>query len=1276
MPITQSDRFQRGLERQGLTPEEVSMAMRAEGFNVEVAQANPTQEATDLGQARDDWEESGITQWIKSQGLPVPELEEMLDTVGQGLGRVASLRQGMSAIKDAVTGRASVATRQTGNFLELLLGASEPLWRRPQQTFFGWVAGDDADELRAIMLPEVYADVPESDSMFMSSVEQLSKLLKAGATGNLDRVNELLDREPNVFESMHEDRDFRDVVIDKAFQGDQDSFNNWLMDIQTSQGGNLKLATMATTQGFVEIFADPAFAVDFAPSAIRVGKQGVRALKLGSIEAARLEQLDKLVAKVSDPVTRTLPDALEAQKLTGDRLTKAKEASAKNPGDVESLRKQVQAEKRNAEANLAVNRQKQGPKTDVTFFRKMPRRKAERVATARSIKTRGRTTEQVRRDLEASILASPSEIGDELKKIGFKSEAGFGKAIEQASEKAIQGDAGALEALNKWSALPENVQQALDIKGISVPKIVRREALRAADLDPAPFSLVAEDAAQMNQRAILGPPDWEAAGDAARRLVEGADLGDVTMYGTALPEYDIISKTATGPSGPDGQWVREILDSRKVESVTLGSGAEAKVFKETDQYQLLLDRGMPGLLERSKLPNLMRVVGSGTFPFREPRGALRGTGIFERWRAGALNFEIEYHANVEKFANWLKEAGVAKRTIWQTFRVTDEDGAGRIFDLLDAEPRSEQFGKLWDAAPDGQRQAFTNVRKWLDEMADRQGLPQEMRISGYARHLFPESIFKDGARPVEFVGLPATAEVSGSHLLPRLGKTGYQRNLLEMLENYNRASLRKVHMEPTYQDMLDLGAQRGGHIQKYTDDFVHEAKGMPSTLDTLADRAEDMMAAAMGKTWKLPRASRAGMAISSLYYSAMLAGNLNYLIQNIGTGILNPLSKFGALNTAEGMLRMATKEGRDMARASGVARQHERLFEGPMQEFAKFMAKAGPEQSEFYVRGLSFHAALSNITKRSGKTWSQLVEEGLDQRALWEAVNSAEEVQHIYGFGGRSPFVGRHIGGTARTVGSQFLSFPFKQTGFLLALAKEDPGLVMRYFAYSGIMQRIVADQLNIDANDFTGLGYFPAPRADRPIALAPGMELIASWMDVTAAANIGDDAEFERALSRFYDNALSAVPVLGPIRKSAEAAKRLNDGEVTRVIPGTGGAEEKVRPIEFPEEILPTLLQTRSIQERGQREIDEQHRENVRNELFLRRQLAKEYTKAFNTGDFSAVAQIQQALAEQGIFVSGNPAQGNLEAMYMDRNLRLLMKNPLFMPPGFIPGGANEPSP
>lgn len=1162
---------------------------------------------------------------ISGMAVPAHVANQMLK-----YGAIPLMKAGEAGktIKDWLAFHGTIGVHTTKNMLELAVGTLEP-FMRPQQALFAGLVGEPRDEIIKRLIPEFTDEKIADQTPFMNSVRQLQQIAKAGVEGNWAQMSELALQNPIVIENMQKNLQFKDML--KAQLGD-DRYNEMQASLNAAIPLPGQLAGMEVLNTLGDIFADPVMFIDPAVSV---------ASKLSWY--VKGEQKVAKALETGGKAYRNVGDASEVQRHA-TRFEKMAESNYLADTSVENARKLVIAQKRTAEANTIINSMKQGP-SEAIYLRKAPHADPNKI-----IKTAGRDPQAIARDLAAFEEATPEQVKQAFAKVGFETPRRARQSISSAIERVAKGSRTAedMEALAKWDQLPASIKKSLAAQGIDVPTAVRRNALLEESINPTGY--LPEDLPLFSQRAIIGPDAAESAGDAARRLAGGAELEDITMHPNTVLGHEGTSLLDVPQHIVDGLYINELKT------------AATKARKDPNKtFQLEFDfpeRGQPSIL--GKLMTPLRIMDSSVWPLREPQYALKGTGEYERIRGATINYEIEAGSVANNLTKVLEKAGILKEGSFGRHKIVSTSRNEQLFDLLDM-PREtleheDAFQKVYGAADKELQAAHDEIRNWLNTMADRLNVAPDMRITGYAHHFFPPEVIAQGARPVEFTGLPATAEIVVNHLLDRTGKLGYVRDTANMLEIYSRASLRKIHMEPAYQDILDMAAIDGrSHIIKYTDDFVKELKGIPSSMDQHIDNMIGTAAEKSGNVWKPGSASRAALGISSMYYSALLAGNLSYLIQNIGTGVLNPLAKYGAFNTITGLFKMATPEGRAMAKAAGVDRQFARIFEdATFRKYSEVLSKFGPEQSEFFNRGLSFHAALSDITRRSGKSWKQLQDEGLAQRALADAIIATEFTQHVYGALGRSPMLSRTLGKTVTSIATQFLSFAPKQTEFLLSLTKDNPGYIMRYLAYSGMTQRIAAQELNIDASNFVGFGYFPTPRKEEVWQKSPGIQTLSHGMEWLAAANVNDPIAMEQASQKVLKDLSNTIPMMQAMRKTAETAKRLHIGEIRQ-------GSEFVRKLQT-NELPATLLQVPSIQDKRMREALQQGQQLAQNQMFLRIHAADQFVEAIKKGDDAKAAELGQRLARMGIMLSGDAITTRMQAEHISRTMRYYMKNPNFL--------------
>lgn len=1151
---------------------------------------------------------------------------------------------------------ATVAWRRGQNLIEQTLGRFALVGSRAQQVMYGALVGEKMDQLKARLLPEVrYAPMEELASQ--DAVDQLD----AAARVSLGRkvgdflTGKWLDKEPIIMERMNEDLHAEDVVrkwTDSA-QG-EGAYDTWKNNFRNQHGIAGRIALGAAYFG-ADWVADPLFIADPAPAVFKLAGK----------------------AKGLWQGPRTINTMVHAVEAAEKELQLARQIAEKAPEDANAIKRLVQTEKRAAEARLAMHEYAATGETTQILIRDTPRRDAETLTP---------TQERAWQRTEARKYAGPNEINTAMREQGFSGLRDLKAKLRHAND-AIRGQGPLDEAhyatLNAFERMPQNVKKALHILGYSRERVTRAAGLEAKALNLAEHTDLSHPEV-LARAAVLGPSDSRVWGDAAMRMAAGADPSDLTVHGHLTADLYEMLRQGNYPKYGDGFWIRELADGRKA---VIENGI--RDIEDAKLFGTFPERANPGLVPGSRSLRGQRILDGGTAIaniLRQPFSALKDTPVYRTIRAAQGNAETRHLADKDWFEQLFKENGIARRRDrLGRMRFTSEGKASldHVFNMLDAEDAAT-LGKHMDAATGEQKKVFHALRGWFDEYADQLGMARSERISNYFPHLFPKHMFENGAKPLEVVGLPVKSGIWFAHLEDRVGKAGYKvghEALLEGLDAYSRGANRKLFMEPAFQkalDYADLAGQHGLQWQaEYTRELVHDLKGLPRPLDQVLDGAIQSFGGMIGLK-NLPSYTKSAMAMSTAYYVGLLAGNTNYLLQNLATGVMNPAARYGLMNTARGILRMGTAEGRKMAEMSGVARQARTAFEseGTLHKISQKIAKMGlVDQSEAANRGFSFHAALSDLVRNSGHTWEELVQQGLHHAYISEAVKGAEFTQHVYGSMGRSPIISKLVGKAGANFTTQFLSFPYKQTEFLMQMGKENPGMLMRYFAYSGIGTRIAAEA-GIDLSNAVGLGpVTPQVKQGRPGPISPGIEFLSSVVSLSAAMQGDDPAEVEKAWKVVEQNAEGMIPFVSQIQKASRNLEQLVSGRVE----GPGG--EFVRPLE-PGEKASRLLGLRSVQDRMNREFLDQARESRNAAIYEKRKALRQFIDFVDQGkNDEAEAALMELWNKHGLTVSNASVTGAMEARMLSQRLRVLEKSSEFLPPDMyyrfnLEREVNEPTP
>jgi hypothetical protein len=705
--------------------------------------------------------------------------------------------------------------------------------------------------------------------------------------------------------------------------------------------------------------------------------------------------------------------------------------------------------------------------------------------------------------------------------------------------------------------------------------------------------------------------------------------------------------------------------------------------------------------------------------FREPQRFF-GTYAPDAWdrlRGSYFNYEQRYLAAVNKARQMYERAGVLKKRSAVERKALGKEGINEFaiddaadefaFNMSDIPQESELFREMAGGTTREMREAQQWFRDMMQEFMDLQGIvPKQGQptITEYIHHVFDKSIFSRGRRPLEFIGMPRKAELFAAHLLDRGGALGYQRSMVAATEIYIRASLRKLILEPAFQDMIDTGAKlakkhNNPNFQTYANDFVNELQGRPTLNGYKLDQWLGSPITQGGKiNWHPGHIDRALMGVSTMIYSNLLGFNSRYGPMQIGSGILTSMSRFGVGRTMRGVMAQGTREGQAASKAAGVYKSYSDLFElrgtgGPaewVQAWTDFVTKRGVTitplgpmtnaGAEMFVRGVTFHTAVDHyLNKFNFQTMADATRAGWGKRILFEAIRSAEEINHLFGALGRSPWFSRtfNVSRGGMVSATQFLSFIPKQTEELLSQFARNPGRIGLYMGMSGFVSRIAAQQFGVDVTDYVGLGYLPQTPSD---VTSPAVDLLLEGINFNEALDSHDPAKVAktqqnllRLLSTFF------VPTLNAYMQSSKSAAKLESreerrptGELVRPLPTipegpirsvedvTKALRPDVPPLGLGGETFPLVFRQPSIRERLTQRSRQALEKDKKRFYFNLRTALVDYANAVESDDEVKQAELLGELTNRyNVRLSStNGIQRAIEARHIEERLRSIRRD------------------
>ena len=595
-------------------------------------------------------------------------------------------------------------------------------------------------------------------------------------------------------------------------------------------------------------------------------------------------------------------------------------------------------------------------------------------------------------------------------------------------------------------------------------------------------------------------------------------------------------------------------------------------------------------------------VGQTLIPLREPQRFYEtfSPQTWDRVQGLYTRYHQENRAWNESLIRNGEAAGVlTKRSKWnpanvKSRHVIDEKKNEQLFDLLNTRrDDTEAWAKVSEGVSDELMKFHDDLRGQMDHWADVQGIgkgPDQPRyLEGYMRHALTADQFAGGARPLEYIGVPRSAQQFASHLLPRSGNAGFRKDAMAVLDLYGRASQRKLLIEPMFDEILASGAElakkhKNPIMQQYANDLVAELGGKPTpwmaridqymgwahetlvptmkrrnVLDAKGKPTGDMTKMpklAFDRKWEPGAIDRSLTGLSGLLWAGTLPGNPRYGLMQIATGIATTSGRYGLYRTAKGLFMQASKEGRAVSKASGVYDEFVNIFEsGTMRRFNTALAEKGVAfgplgpmstgMAEEFIRGMTFHAAVDmHMTKLGISSFAEAAQMGFARRIAFEAVKSSTEVNHMFGAMGRSPMMTRGLfqsKGVA-TASTQFLSFMPKQTEELVSQFNRNPGNIARYMAMSGYISRIAAQTGGIDVTNYVGFGYLPTNPTDD--FRSPLMDTLVESLGLLYAAGQGDRRAMSMHWSNMAENIDNVIPMMVAYESTTKSLKRALTGQ------------------------------------------------------------------------------------------------------------------------------------
>lgn len=362
---------------------------------------------------------------------------------------------------------------------------------------------------------------------------------------------------------------------------------------------------------------------------------------------------------------------------------------------------------------------------------------------------------------------------------------------------------------------------------------------------------------------------------------------------------------------------------------------------------------------------------------------------------------------------------IDKVTSWYE-RVKNNPGAEqRIFRYLDGQDKNLSGEEL---------KVAKEMQNYLEQWADKLGLPQDKRIASYITHIFDkdfiEKEFDEDLAKIISEKIPGS--VYDPFLQKRLGKMGYKEDVFQALDAYVKRATRKYNMDPALEKLRNREDDLDLDSWKYVKSLTDRVNMRPTDLDNLLDNF--IKSTPVGYRATARPTAYLTRGFRQMVYRATLGLNVGSALRNLSQGA-NTYAKLGEKYTGVGYMKALRNilSGDDELKRVGVLRDNmiqDRTLSSTKKVWEQFDRGlwAMFDMAEKINRGAAYFGAKSRALAK-GKSEKQAIEEG---------IKMARDTQFTFG----SVDTPAALQGDIMKSALQFQSYNVKQAEFLAEMAK------------------------------------------------------------------------------------------------------------------------------------------------------------------------------------------------------------------------------------------------
>jgi len=558
--------------------------------------------------------------------------------------------------------------------------------------------------------------------------------------------------------------------------------------------------------------------------------------------------------------------------------------------------------------------------------------------------------------------------------------------------------------------------------------------------------------------------------------------------------------------------------NRAVDSMSTGEVRSLEKVAEQDRYKTVPDApntptAFPAFDEAvRKTPTpLSKKVGFHD-AIRTPENVFRKMGLskeFDDIRRSHEGYVQELPKNIEKISQWAKQ-------------VTPEENT-KIFRYLDGEAvdLSAKEAKIAD-----------EVKKYLEEWADRLGLPEDKRISHYITHIFDDQLIKKEFDEdlAKLISDKVPGSVYDPFLEKRLGAAGYKQDFVAALDAYTKRATRKVHMDPALSQLSDVAQKLEKSQFDYIKKFADRVNMRPSDFDTAVDNTMKQM---LGYKLGARPVAKISRFLRQMTFRGMLGANVGSALRNLSQGV-NTYAKLGEKYTAIGYAKIAT-QGLAEAREVGVLADNF-ITDRNISAAGKAMEKLDKglflmfDTAEKVNRASAYYGAKSKALAQ-GKSLEEAIEYGKkivrDTQFQYSAIDTPLALQN-----------------DLVKVFLQFLTYPVKQTEFLAGMAKNKEYMGIARYTIGGLaFVYTVGSALGMEPKEL--IPFSGQITGDHKFGVPPSMKLPveAAKAALNTPDQYGNARDTEKKLKDVGNAAWGVLPGGIQLKKTLQGRKAVEEG-------------------------------------------------------------------------------------------------------------------------------------